>query len=132
MKMLPQHGCLSRQHSSKVLPIIYGSLFKNSQGKAHLTWVCRHALLLKSKCLFAGHWNSTVENLAQNVLKHYMETDQALYERCAAEHERKQVRVDVAQVLLGSCLFFPQQENKVEREARDKKWEMLEKEASDA
>ena len=30
-----------------------------------------------------GHWNLTVEGLAQSVLKMYMEMDQTLYDRCA-------------------------------------------------
>jgi serine/threonine-protein phosphatase 2A regulatory subunit B' len=56
-----------------VLPIIYGPLHKNS----------------------TGHWNATVEGLAQNVLKMYMEYDLALYDKCAhanhkAEEEARQ------------------------------------------
>jgi serine/threonine-protein phosphatase 2A regulatory subunit B' len=79
-------GCLSRAHSAKVLPIIYGPLFENSQ----------------------GHWNPTVESLAKNVLKHYMDTDGALFERCASGYERE--RETQAQ----------------QREERDKQWVALE------
>ena len=34
-----------------------------------------------------GHWNITVEQLAQNVLKHYMDSDPTLFESCAAQYE---------------------------------------------
>jgi len=52
-----------------VLPIIYGPLHKNS----------------------TGHWNATVEGLAQNVLKMYMEYDLALYDKCAhANHKAEE------------------------------------------
>jgi serine/threonine-protein phosphatase 2A regulatory subunit B' len=57
---------LSRQHAALLLPFIYGPLFKNS----------------------AGHWNTTVEGLAQNVLKIYMEYDMALYDRISSEHQQ--------------------------------------------
>ena len=57
-------GCLSRLNAKLVLPIIYGPLYKNS----------------------SGHWNATVEGLAQNVLKMYMEYDLALYDRCSTEY----------------------------------------------
>ncbi len=40
---LVTNGCLSRQHASLILPLIYGPLYKNS----------------------LGHWNNTVEGLAQ-------------------------------------------------------------------
>lgn len=57
---LVNSGCLSRLNAQTVLPIIYGPLYKNS----------------------SGHWNATVEGLAQNVLKMYMEYDLALYDKC--------------------------------------------------
>jgi len=57
-------GCLSRLNAQAVLPIIYGPLYKNS----------------------SGHWNATVEGLAQNVLKMYMEYDLVLYDRCTANY----------------------------------------------
>lgn len=59
---LLNHGVLSKAYAGTVLPIIFSSLQANS----------------------SGHWNPTVETLAQNVLKHYMDADAALYERCAA------------------------------------------------
>lgn len=70
---LVNSGCLSRTHAQVVLPIIYGPLHKNS----------------------TGHWNATVEGLAQNVMKMYMEYDLALYDKCAhanhkAEEEARQ------------------------------------------
>ena len=61
---LVNSGCLSRLNAQTVLPIIYGPLYKNS----------------------VGHWNATVEGLAQNVLRMYMEYDQALYDRCQEAH----------------------------------------------
>jgi len=57
---LVKSGCLSRFSAQTVLPIIYRPLHKNSY----------------------GHWNATVEGLAQNVLKMYMEYDLALYDKC--------------------------------------------------
>jgi len=57
---LVNSGCLSRLSAQTVLPIIYRPLYKNS----------------------SGHWNATVEGLAQNVLKMYMEYDIALYDKC--------------------------------------------------
>lgn len=44
---LVNKGCFSRAHTRVILPVIYGPLYKHS----------------------LGHWNSTVEGLAQNVLK---------------------------------------------------------------
>lgn len=61
---LVNSGCLSRLNAQAVLPIIYGPLYKNS----------------------SGHWNATVEGLAQNVLKMYMEYDLVLYDRCTANY----------------------------------------------
>jgi len=63
---LVNSGCLSRLNAQAVLPIIYGPLYKNS----------------------SGHWNATVEGLAQNVLKMYMEYDLNLYDRCTANYFR--------------------------------------------
>jgi len=55
-------------NAQAVLPIIYGPLYKNS----------------------SGHWNATVEGLAQNVLKMYMEYDLVLYDRCTANYFREE------------------------------------------
>lgn len=55
-------GILSKTYANEVLPILYTSLQKNA----------------------SGHWNTTVETLAQNVIKHYMDADPGLYERCTA------------------------------------------------
>jgi len=57
-------GCLSRSHAATILPIIYGPLYKNS----------------------LGHWNSTVEGLAQNVLKLYMDYDMTLFDKCSTDY----------------------------------------------
>jgi len=69
-------GCLSRQHASVILPVIYGPLYNNS----------------------AGHWNQTVEELAQNVLKMYMEYDLNLYDQCSTDfdkvEEKKKIRAE--------------------------------------
>lgn len=53
------------------MPLIYGALLRNSR----------------------GHWNATVESLAQNVLKHYMDTDAALFDRCATQYARDQENI---------------------------------------
>lgn len=63
---LVNSGCLSRLNATQVLPIIYGPLYKNS----------------------SGHWNATVEGLAQNVLKMYMEYDLTLYDACTNNYFR--------------------------------------------
>lgn len=63
-EQLVSKGCFSRAHMHNILPVIYGPLF-------------RHSL---------GHWNSTVEGLAQNVMKMYMEFDVHLYDRVLSEH----------------------------------------------
>ncbi|RHY31667.1 hypothetical protein DYB32_003264 [Aphanomyces invadans] len=68
---LVNNGCLSRQHAGLILPVIYGPLYKNS----------------------LGHWNTTVEGLAQNVLKLYMDYDMALFDKCAKEYLAKEERV---------------------------------------
>lgn len=65
---LVNSGCLSRLNAQTVLPIIYGPLYKNS----------------------SGHWNATVEGLAQNVLKMYMEYDLVLYDKCTAAYFREE------------------------------------------
>jgi serine/threonine-protein phosphatase 2A regulatory subunit B' len=55
-------------NAQTVLPIIYRPLYKNS----------------------AGHWNATVEGLAQNVLKMYMEYDLVLYDKCTKAYYREE------------------------------------------
>merc|ERR1712085_34502 len=65
---LVNSGCLSRLNAQTVLPIIYGPLYKNS----------------------SGHWNATVEGLAQNVLKMYMEYDLVLYDQCTTAYFREE------------------------------------------
>jgi len=65
---LVNSGCLSRLNAQTVLPIIYGPLYKNS----------------------SGHWNATVEGLAQNVLKMYMEYDLTLYDKCTQSYFKEE------------------------------------------
>jgi len=65
---LVNSGCLSRLNAQMVLPIIYAPLYKNS----------------------SGHWNATVEGLAQNVLKMYMEYDLVLYDKCSAAYFKEE------------------------------------------
>lgn len=57
-------GCLSSTHRAQVLPLLFGALYKSSQ----------------------GHWNPTVESLAHNVLKHYRDQDSDLYDQCLRQH----------------------------------------------
>ena len=66
-----EHICvnlLSQSKSSSFLPHIYGALSKHAQ----------------------GHWNPTVEGLAQSVLKMYMEIDVTLYDKCSREATAQQ------------------------------------------
>jgi len=65
---LVNSGCLSRLNAQTVLPIIYGPLYKNS----------------------SGHWNATVEGLAQGVLKMYMEYDLVLYDKCTTAYFKEE------------------------------------------
>lgn len=87
---LVNSGCLSRLNAQTVLPIIYGPLYKNS----------------------SGHWNATVEGLAQNVLKMYMEYDLALYDKCTAAY------------------FREEEEAKKKLEALNEKWHTIEQMAA--
>ena len=66
-----EHICvnlLSQSKASSFLPHIYGALSKHAQ----------------------GHWNPTVEGLAQSVLKMYMEIDVTLYDKCSREATAQQ------------------------------------------
>jgi len=66
-----EHICvnlLSQSKASAFLPHIYGALSKHAQ----------------------GHWNPTVEGLAQSVLKMYMEIDVTLYDKCSREATAQQ------------------------------------------
>jgi serine/threonine-protein phosphatase 2A regulatory subunit B' len=66
-----EHLCANILAQSKAhifLPFIFGPLSKNAQ----------------------GHWNQTVESLAQSVLKMYMELDINLYDRCSREYNDKE------------------------------------------
>jgi len=68
-------GCLSRAHAHSILPVIYGPLYKNS----------------------LGHWNSTVEGLAQNVLKLYMDYDMQMFDKCSTDYLLKTEKMDEEQ-----------------------------------
>lgn len=66
-----EHLCvnvLSNQRAPVLLPYVYGPLSKHA----------------------AGHWNSTVETLAQSVLKMYMDLDVNLYDKCNKEYLDKE------------------------------------------
>eukprot|EP00904_Undaria_pinnatifida_P003104 jgi/Undpi1/12795/HiC_scaffold_7.g02462.m1 len=86
---LVSKGCFSRAYTHSILPVIYGPLHKHS----------------------LGHWNSTVEGLAQNVLKMYMEFDIHLYDRVLSEHLKLEA------------------ERTQRKEEACKKWEALEEKA---
>lgn len=65
-----EHLCvnvLSQSRAPVFLPCVFGPLSKNAQ----------------------GHWNQTVEGLAQSVLKMYMEMDINLYDKCSREYSEK-------------------------------------------
>jgi len=65
-----EHLCvnvLSQNRAPVFLPYVFGPLSKNA----------------------GGHWNQTVEGLAQSVLKMYMEMDASLYDKCARENNEK-------------------------------------------
>ena len=68
-----------------LLPYVYGPLSRNA----------------------SGHWNQTVESLAQSVLKMYMEMDINLYDKCNREHLEKT------------------RSRESEREAADNKWQTI-------
>mmetsp|Transcript_10018 Transcript_10018/g.8969 ORF Transcript_10018/g.8969 Transcript_10018/m.8969 type:complete len:523 (+) Transcript_10018:196-1764(+) len=83
-----EHLCvniLSQSRASIFLPYVYGPLSKNSQ----------------------GHWNQTVEGLAQSVLKMYMEMDSSLYDKCTREYNEKT------------------KARETEREAANRRWQSL-------
>ena len=74
-----EHICvnlLSQSKASQFLPHIYGALSKHAQ----------------------GHWNPTVEGLAQSVLKMYMEIDVQLYDKCSREATAQQRTIEQARV----------------------------------
>lgn len=60
------------------------------------------------------HWNATVEGLAQNVLKMYMEYDLSLYDRCSTD-----------------CLRIEEEKARKAQES-ERKWEVVEKMAEKA
>jgi serine/threonine-protein phosphatase 2A regulatory subunit B' len=70
-----EHLCvnvLSQTKAPVLLPYVFGPLSKSA----------------------AGHWNQAVEQLAQSILKMYMEMDQALYDKCSREYADKQKKLD--------------------------------------
>jgi serine/threonine-protein phosphatase 2A regulatory subunit B' len=88
---LVNSGCLSCLNAHTILPIIYGPLYRNT----------------------SGHWNATVEGLAQNVLKMYMEYDMALYDKCTAAY------------------FHNEEEAKKRLDALTEKWHAIEQAATE-
>lgn len=65
-----EHLCvnvLSNARAPVLLPYVYGPLSRNAN----------------------GHWNQTVESLAQSVLKMYMEMDINLYDKCNKDYTEK-------------------------------------------
>jgi serine/threonine-protein phosphatase 2A regulatory subunit B' len=79
-------GCLAPKHTERILPIIYKPLSTAAE----------------------SHWNSTIEELAEVVLKHYRESDAALFKRCVALAEKEE------------------EEKAKEKEEREKAWKELE------
>lgn len=69
-EQLVQQGCLSKQYASLLLPRIVRALLVNAE----------------------GHWNPTVESLAQNVVQLYRELDPVLLNSCCAELEAVEAR----------------------------------------
>jgi serine/threonine-protein phosphatase 2A regulatory subunit B' len=70
-----EHLCvnvLSQTKAPVLLPYVFGPLNKAAQ----------------------GHWNQAVEQLAQSILKMYMEMDSTLFEKCQREHGEKQRKLD--------------------------------------
>eukprot|EP00002_Diphylleia_rotans_P004696 TRINITY_DN1359_c0_g6_i1.p1 TRINITY_DN1359_c0_g6~~TRINITY_DN1359_c0_g6_i1.p1 ORF type:complete len:462 (+),score=87.31 TRINITY_DN1359_c0_g6_i1:460-1845(+) len=59
-----------------ILPIIFGSLFKNSK----------------------SHWNTSIHNLTYNVLKIFNEMDAQLFDECSATYKADQARLRVHEV----------------------------------
>jgi hypothetical protein len=57
--MIEPLGCLSKTYAHLSLPVIYGALYNTSQ----------------------GHWNASVEALAKNVLKIYMDYDEEIFNK---------------------------------------------------
>lgn len=83
-----EHLCVNmllQQKAGIFLPYVFGPLSKHA----------------------AGHWNPTVEGLAQSVLKMYMEMDISLYDKCSRENNEKLRLMDA------------------EREAANNKWQAL-------
>ena len=71
---LVNSGCLSKSHTSILLPMIYGPLEKKSNNDGE------------------GHWNATVEGLASNVMKMYTEYDLKAYSECQTKHAEEERR----------------------------------------
>jgi serine/threonine-protein phosphatase 2A regulatory subunit B' len=79
-------GALCRACAPRFLPAIWGDLERAA----------------------TSHWNPTVSSLAQNVVKHYEDTDPDLAKECAEKAAAQE------------------EAKRVEREERDRKWEELE------
>lgn len=76
-EQLVNSGCLSRQYTPELLPLIYPALYEKSE----------------------NHWNQTVHTLTANVLKMYNDSDAATTSLCQSEYlpkkeQRKQQDAD--------------------------------------
>lgn len=110
--MFFQHGCLSKAHASKVLPLVFSAIHKRAQRKLPVPRIfsrCYGACFpsLRVSSTFADHWNPTVHSLAEGVLKHYSDRDPELYDRCLATVSKEE---DLAAAL---------------KEKRKQQWESL-------
>lgn len=61
---LTQNGCLGSKYTAELLPLVYFGLKEHAE----------------------GHWNSTVQGLAEGVIKAYLDSDKALSDQCHAEY----------------------------------------------
>ena len=75
-EQLVKNGILNQAHASAVLPMMYPFLAKNKR----------------------GHWNSTVDELTENVLNMYRDYDATTYAHCEASHETRLVELEQADV----------------------------------
>eukprot|EP00002_Diphylleia_rotans_P041191 TRINITY_DN995_c1_g1_i5.p2 TRINITY_DN995_c1_g1~~TRINITY_DN995_c1_g1_i5.p2 ORF type:complete len:241 (-),score=53.22 TRINITY_DN995_c1_g1_i5:448-1170(-) len=62
---------LIAENRKVILPLIFGSLFKNSK----------------------SHWNPSIHSLTYNVLKVFMEMDSALFDECSNKYKAEQAKI---------------------------------------
>lgn len=85
-EQLCSNGCLSRQYTEILLPMIYNGLYEKAPPDTHV--MPSSGLEEKSK----GHWNATVQGLAQNVLKMYEGVDITTYTDCVTNRQEKETQ----------------------------------------